>query len=378
MSPSGDLLSWKDCALVFVKRLASEKWTKTGLGQFRTGDHITTVKEVIAKPLPWGQKLPSEFRGLDARKNGHADYSETRELQKVKGHDEYIDLKTYQRVLFAEHILDPPEVSENEQVVKYNSLEITLPSGVKLDDKKGMPITVNRYTVVVECVREENGGGEVNERENSSPSYFSYLLPINNLHYKYGTVIESPTRVYEIGTIVVSESPSKKLWDIQYHKYQLYYYDVDAQKYVSYAVSSSVPVASYNGLVWWKEKDRLEVTPTFVDMDEEGKGQVYFHKDRSVCIDTELVDSCRHIDTLDQCSREPQFIFAANEDGLLLIDLSTGSATSLIEDNMGHSWTTVFPGYVGDTFYVGCWTGETIKRHVKPPWLGMKQAEPWE
>lgn len=98
MHLSGDLLSWRDCTLVFVKRLSSGKWKPTDLHEFQLPEGDNTVKMLTATVMDNGEKLPANFHGIDAQKDYKPDYTETRELLEFDDGQGYMDLKTLRKV----------------------------------------------------------------------------------------------------------------------------------------------------------------------------------------------------------------------------------------------------------------------------------------
>lgn len=61
----GDLETWQDVVLVFVKRLESGLWTKTDiLEKAELKGNNKPKKFVIGKELKFGEKLPPSFVSL--------------------------------------------------------------------------------------------------------------------------------------------------------------------------------------------------------------------------------------------------------------------------------------------------------------------------
>ncbi|KAG5358936.1 hypothetical protein CJU90_3660 [Yarrowia sp. C11] len=359
MSPSGELKTWADCALVFAMRVGSKKWTETDLAVFPRGDFFSPVRRFHVRELQWGLALPDDFRGLDARKNGCVDFSENRELLEVQGCEELFDLKEGRPVKAMkckiDRYRDATSLNEDDMVIMYKNLEIILPWKEVMDPEFVTDIAINKHTVVVTCMND------------ATRDPFFMVFPIDKLHYNDATMLEAYGRVYEIGTVVVHQTDEEEC--------VLYYYDMDTQKYESYGEYESVPVASYNGLIWWKEgesdyaDDTLPVAPTFVDMDQEEESREFFRKDKTIYMDTYGERSCVALkfSEFNQCSREPQFIFANQGSGMILLDLSGGTVTDLINiykagdgcDSDGRG-TFVFPGFVGNIFHVRCYPPATV------------------
>ncbi|KAG5361739.1 hypothetical protein CJU90_3159 [Yarrowia sp. C11] len=362
MSPSGELKTWADCALVFAKRLASNRWTEIDdLHDFPMAD-LAPVRRFPVRELEWGQKLPANFRGLDARKNDSADISETRELLEVDMPDmhfskKYFDLKNFRPVEVPTSKFDKMQDVRRRGkglVIKYKNLKITLPYDKVADAALVDDIAINKHSVIVRCITPTH-------------TYLYFVFPIHQLHYKNATILRKSGQLYEIGTVVVHQR-------LKGNKSILYYYNVDTRRYERYGRYRSAPVASYNGLIWWKESDTkfrngdLPIAPTFMDTNKQ-ENQVYFRKDKMICMDTDNEYSCIGLkdSTFHQCSREPQFVFSDEGRSMMLLDLSAGSVTELKNvfkvgggrDDDGRG-TFVFTGFVGNTFYARCYPPDTV------------------
>lgn len=362
MQPSGDLLTWRDCALVFVKRLSSGKWTTTDLGNFRLDKEDRPVKMLTATIMDDGEKLPASFRGLDAQKDGKADYTEKRELLEFDYGEGHMNLKTLRGVeLERDYQACVISFTEDSTVVKYKGMEIFLPLDVVLYHAPShCPVTVNRETVII----------RLQDRT-------CYVLPINKLHHKHATHFRSYRDAYELGNVVVKQLNSRS-------GHGILYYDVDDQKYVEFETHSrgAWPIASYNGLIWWYSRlescgftTRKAVFPTFVDMDD---GKVYYRQDKSFDLPSD-----KSWEDLHQCTREQRFLICEFGRGLLLVDLATGTTTELINPHKARNESEeddqyeceefgqgvyVFPGFVGDNFDVRCldpWTVMEYQREVR-------------
>ncbi|KAG5359039.1 hypothetical protein CJU90_3772 [Yarrowia sp. C11] len=349
MSPSGEVKSWADCAVVFVNRLSSKKWTTTDLRALPRPTRYSPVHIVHVRELQWGQKLPVDFHELDFP-SFNSGCSDPRELLQVEDCEQYFDLKGFRPVEKEKSkTVDSEKVSQDKDViVKYKNLEITLPS----EDDCVKDIVINKHSVVVQCLKATE----------DVPYYF--LFPIDKLHYKHASSKLVEGRVREIGTLLVHQC------DFDRHK--LYHYSVDAQKYVSTGkVFKTAPVASYNGLIWWQEdrgifaEESLPLVPTFVDE----KGSFYFREDKIICLKLDNVlfgDDLRRT-LFKQCSREPRFLYGHNITGVVLLDLESGIVTDLenpFQDDpgWGNNGTApyIFPGFVGNLFYVRCWPPDTV------------------
>ncbi|KAG5358898.1 hypothetical protein CKK34_5211 [Yarrowia sp. E02] len=375
MCPDGDLKSWSDCAVVFAKRLSSKKWVPTKLVSFPTVNKIAPVRKIHVRELEWGQKLPSDFRGLDVQTSYCMDSSETRELVKLDD-DMYFDLKAFQPApVFRERFDQNVRIEGGEMIITYKGLEITLCAETVVDAELIEDITIGKYSVIVRHEEYDDLGS------------CHYVFPIHNLHYKNAVFFHhGDCRLYEIGSVVVCE--------LDEDEFALYYYDVDRQQYVKFGKShfSSKPVASYNGLIWWQEKNEdredllVAVAPLFWDLE---KGQTYTRVDKSIFIEAFVGNGCSALtkERFSQCSREKQFLVAPYEQGIVLLDLKTGSVTDLRnlfldgkdddedfredrsflyldgkddDEDFREDRSFVFLGFVGNTFYARCWPLATV------------------
>lgn len=196
------------------------------------------------------------------------------------------------------------------------------------------PITIKSLTVEVRCVES------------------SFVFPRDRLHYNYAW--EYPSHHHSMvlkNTFVLKVCGPKS-------KHSYLFWDTLRNRSVVYAPETiSVPVASFNGLIWWVAKDKL-IIPTFIDM--HNPGAVYSRRTRVVSLKdrNEGLRKAQRLkmDSFRQCSRSlgaEQFIVRRSERGLLLlVDLLAGTVTHIMTDcvNGSSTYQHIFLGYEGDRF----------------------------
>ncbi|KAG5358348.1 hypothetical protein CJU89_4875 [Yarrowia sp. B02] len=236
MKPQAEMRSWADCALVFVKRIQSSKWTL--VDHFRDISKKrkdSPVKDLLAVELKKGEKLPENFQS----------FRDTR-----------------------------PSSSEGEIVVAYGGFEITLPMQ-RPENVREIEVGENVLLVKFDADR--------------------YISPRDKLHYKHASVYHYAGGGFDVSVLeggflmddvfVVGKAPEfkhgKKRKRVEKDRgFTFKFFNTYSKKFIrctpdSFAEAFANPVACYNGLIWWFMNDR-DFVPTFLDR---LSGKLYVRKD---------------------------------------------------------------------------------------------------
>lgn len=329
------LPTWADCALVFISRIRNRyRWTQvTDLNKLYLPPRFSPVVDLVAKPLLPNHTLPEGFTGLishdELKCSGLCD----------KFHEQngwVMNLNTYGYSLAPQDVITLVRAGASGTLILYMGLHITLPPKVfplPPTQTDTCPITIKSHTVEVRCVE------------------YSFVFPRNRLHYNYAWDYPShhESMVLE-NTFVLKVCVSKG-------KDSYLFWNAQSNRPVIYAPDTiSVPVASFNGLIWWVAKDKL-IIPTFIDL--HNPGVIYSRRTRVVSLkdpNEGLRKAQRQVmDNFRQCSRSlgaEQFIMRRSERGLLLVDLLAGTVTDIITDCVkgGSTYQHIYPGYEGHRF----------------------------
>lgn len=237
----GDLETWQDVVLVFVKRLESGLWLKT--------DNIDSVelignnkpkKTVVGKELKFGEKLPSSFVSLTD--SSGCDAKACEHMHVVSDNDEYLmNPWTLESQRYPEEYEVVSRDSE-ETIIRVKDVEITLPTFIFTQNILG-EFSVRLYRSTV-CFRMSGGG--------------LLAMPRDRPHYMNAIPFLEPYTLFEVGD---------HFWEKKSGEFCLIdFSDRDMKEYYGCSFSfTAFPAASYNGLIWLQLPNQCLV-PTFIDL----------------------------------------------------------------------------------------------------------------
>lgn len=330
MQPEDEMNTWGLCALVFVGRLRSNKWSTVNcLNKLYAKRKETPVEQLVAVELKPYEKLSDEFMGL-------------RSDESLWVGGKHLDLKTLETVNGFERF-EYLDSNEKEYDILYKGITITLPEEAVIDTypphthfKLPYPITVNRLYITVRC------------------EGYSYIFPRSHPHYRYANKHFKNTGSFEMNNVAGIKVGFP---GIECSKQEYRFLDPRTRRLREYMPRCrAVPKACYNGLFWWVEKNR-NVIPTFIDLEK--PGVMYYRKDKIITVDEgDLLD-----EKLRARRRGPyakgefeqsteagntRFMTKQSDRGLLIIDLNSGKVTECVDPNdTGNGEPSVFiPGFL--------------------------------
>ncbi|CAG82800.1 hypothetical protein B0I72DRAFT_144621 [Yarrowia lipolytica] len=320
----GDLKTWQDVALVFVRRLESEKWVeKDRIDNVEATSNGRPKKTVVGKKLKFGKKLPPTFTSMTDSSACESLVCEHMHILSGPAGDEFLmDPWTLQS---RQHPEEYEFVSQNseETVIKLQGVEITIPSFVfRQRIILDISFHLGRSTVYVHL----HGGG-------------CLIMSRDKPHYGHALTILEPYSAYDAGDVSVSK---------QTDGYHLA--NIANQSLVKYTSSTSAaPVACYNGIVWLNLREMKCLVPTFIDLSTPGK--VYYRADR-IITDTELMEN--------RCSQgsksrdAAQFLVGMTARGLDVVDLVEGTVTAVSRHYGKPDQALCFVGFNQGQFQAWC------------------------
>lgn len=391
MYPEDEMNTWALCALVFVRRLHSKKWqSQREMNRIApTVRKPTPSHEVVATELELGEKLPCDFEPLD----GEVIEVQTDEVSHWKrmtnngNHESRHHPKPefpYLHLKYMQCIPEEPTKEdkfktvcsdEKKTVIKFKpggepSMMLILPPSVKLMRKDSYgpgPVQAQKHHIVVRCQV-----GDDSRRGYSSYDFGTvYVFPRNKpLHHKNAIQYKFNYRNLKEFCGIHMDSSGNYSGG---HKYV--FGDTHHGVLREYASTTAVPVAVYNGLIWFCSKG-TKVLPTFVDLQQ--PGVVFYRRDKIVMLEESKSSSGE----FRQCTKQGlgRFLFRNFTGGILVIDLANTTATTVVNPNEGqYDGPNIVMGFVNDKFWAKYVSHETMKKYeaaklwkVKP-----KQRNPW-
>lgn len=333
----GDLASWQDCALVFVTRL--KRWTPVStLDDIRVpGEPVPKTKTVLAMPLNALERLPDGFTPLVEHHAYCEDFS----------CEHFHSLSSYKIHVLnpRDYSLVPPDMrfdiqfhgsfTEEHGTPPYGNLysfrgyEFLVSNDYPIHER--VPIRLGRSTIVV------------NGREQSM------VLPKTSGGSNYTQGISYASGDFwddmEVGNVFFLTTSSYHDNEFQDEAYSIA--DFVHNKFVHYVTTAdvdSLPVATYNGFIWWHMHYHTSLVPTFIDLQNPGK--VYYKKDR-IIRGPRMSQFKQGSKTFDAS----RFVVASKDKKMALYDLSTGIVTvvAAAEDSK-RDIVRFFPGFVDGEF----------------------------
>lgn len=374
MRPEGDMTSWADCVLVFVKRLAS--WTGvTSLDQIKVKSNPIKPKiNVRAVDLKHKEQLPEGFVDLENHSHDCSSYCGRLHLTHDMVKDECATVplnpeyppeqcewirKTcdMSKALLDPHAqslrFEPLEkmtlVAQEDDALVYRAygVEMTLPRHVR--NNKMTVRFFNNHVVL---------------RTNNST--FIFPRGKNTLHYK--NAVELRFRFEEdkeVGPVYVGCHTEARQHTLM---------DPFRPGFVPFG--AKLPLAFYNGLIWYA--NNRDIIPTFMDLQT---GKFYYKQEAVITTGTGNPHSSPTDWRGSQVPKAPicHPVLQDGSSGLTILDLRTGQQTFVenpdydagsVSDNFS-SW---FPGYVGDKFHIKRIPHEVTKLYTMDAY-GLEEDE---
>lgn len=315
--PEEDISSWAACALVYVKRLKrGKKWSVTDdLSKLNFGSRKTTpVKTLLAKEV-------------DSEENSVVPFNSFK-------------IENSQREFWNAQVSVNQEGETVVQVKDFDK-QIVLPPGTDFETHAVyMPFVVLlRDTMVV--------------RHNQTTMW---VFPKSDPHYKRAL----NTHTFHFDAFELSKVFGVVINRPYVGERELYnFLDNRTGTLREFAPPTHAePVASYNGLMWWKIKEKYLV-PTFIDVDDPHK-KIYYRKDKIISVKEDGLYQTQFY----QCDRKDdgssRFVISSTRRGVLFIDLATSTVTEVIsqakdvflDGQKCSDRVKWFPGFVEEKFDV--------------------------
>jgi hypothetical protein len=338
--PVDDFNSWTDCVLVFVARLRSWQSAES-VDDIDVSAKKEERRTVIGLEIKGDEPLPSNFTGL-------TDNSGDILTESIKvGGDEHTYVRSQLTLESLEHEVFPVVVAEDHDktVIKCRDLEVTLPPSIKSQDfLEFEPLTITESFVALYL-----NTGQV------------YAVPRDKPHFDHGFYFHGTSEEpREMGGVLVTTETLRE-WR-QTDRRQFWLANLETRQMVDYAAVSqdSSPVASYNGLIWWKKgvPSRQFVVPTFVDL--ASPDRVYYRADSAITGLTSLQTRQGSVSR-----NSTQFVLGKTGliSGLHVIDLASGIVTDIVtpRDWQRQNHIEVFAGFVDYNFQARIMGAEEIR-----------------
>lgn len=338
-----DVATWADCALVFVARL--DTWTEVeSLDDFDVSQAIvrTNTHTVVAVELKEDEKLPRDFIGMVDHEAGNCTKYSCEfyhSLDNISILDQ-MNMWTLEQVKHDFGNFEVMHHTQEETLLIYNGQDITIPMGmsigVEITAKMG-PSTVmfTQFSWLAITSREMREVPLVLPEIRSTP-------PLE-VHLDDTIIVRSKDYLASVALLVACTFKMLS-WE--------------TEEMVTYAQSDThnhVPVALYQGLVWWNELGH-SLIPTFVDLDR--PGFVYYKPEKVIATGhtkgTNFVQGSR--------SRYSQQFVQTTSASANFFDLETGTVTSVVSPQ-GCSFGRVFGGFVFGNFVPRCVSRELAQKY---------------
>lgn len=386
MYPEDEMNTWALCALVFVRRLNSKKWQppKEMNKIPQTIRKLTPLHEVVATELELGEKLPYDFEAIDGEVI-EVQTDEVRHWKQTTHNGRYGNTHNpkpefpYFHLKYLQCVRQEPKKEEdkfkticsNEKhtIIKFKPggepcKMIILPPLMKLmrNEYDITPVEARKHHIIVRCQRDNRDGYDtrmVYVFDRNKPLHFK-----NAINYKFNY-----KEVKEISNIHF-ETSSKYSGGDQY-----LFGSTQHGRMLAYGSATAVPVAVYNGLIWWCYKGS-KLFPTFVDVQQPGE-KVFCRKDKIV-----MVDEKRTFGDMNNQFRQStkpgmgRFVLRDLNNGVLVIDLANTTATNIVNPNQGqHLGPNIVMGFVDDKFCAKYVSTATMKKYEEAKLWKTKPKE---
>lgn len=325
MKPQGDMLNWRDCALVMVAR---QLWPATeSVDNIRVPWTDPCVRYLVAEKLEYKQTLPATFSSLQQDGFNRPQLSQRLHLERDNKVFAVLDPWTLQCNQDVGGKLTYVKKNTSETVISYYGKEITLPANSVV---KAIGYYTN-YIVV----------------ETSAWFLFNRAKP---LHFLNAMSSSNKTTGYPVADTYVM------LYGAPLKQYVLTNLAGGNALQCGKPTRASI-VAVYDGLVWWQTANKAQIIPTFPS----GSGLKYNIK-RAVCLPEQARTALFQVDR----PGNTRFLTGKNESDTFLVDLQSRTVTMLV--GSGATEGKFFPGYEDDKFKLWEMDGETVKKYTDGMW----------
>lgn len=332
MARDEELVSWALCVLVFVGRLRRpDRWAiaEDVIGLYHRR-RVSPLQVLVPPQLEHGDKLPGSFKPLNVDiqvelENGGSLDPFTLKITRDSKDEKHKVIKS----------------DDKELVIEYQGIKITLPPNTVLDNTPKLPqhqqpiISIHKYFIVVRCKEDH------------------FLLSRARPHYRYGLDFPPPGDYtsMEVGEVFVLMLLGKYGVSLP-----LFYTDWGFKFYNPRG--ANLPVASYNGLIWFTNK--TNIIPTFVDLNR--PDVIYYRKDRIVSLPLEeaISEEAKEI-SQSSSSGYRRLLYKKSKKGMMVIDLAKTVITEIVAP--GGDSDTVIPGFVNNKFAARYISDETRERY---------------
>lgn len=301
ITPSDDFRTWRDCALVFVTRLKT----------WHNANHLDSIhieprqggrKTVVGMELKRNEKLSPNF-SIMADSHG-CPYS--------CQHMHVIDATEQHCFTRDPWTLETSNESDSHAVVYVE------------DDKTIIEVTGDvRVTLPSSFIKPEEITDSQPLKETESflvvnlKNGLKYAMPRDQPHYENGMDIPAAYDIVsDVGGILVC-------WNRENFQ-KFFAADFQSKTFKEFTMSEETRLdAFYNGLMWWKKKDRKVLIPTFVDLEDPDK--VYYSANRAITgVAPYLAAQCSR-------ARAAQFcIGSGGDDTIDIVDMARGIVTNVL------------------------------------------------
>ncbi|KAG5359154.1 hypothetical protein CJU90_3889 [Yarrowia sp. C11] len=357
LKPEGDVKTWADCVLVFVSRLTSDKCRRVDNGFVKKSNipSAKPTKAVLSLQL-LSDTMPAAFEGFD----DHREFCCSAACDRLHLHNvkqgalmnpwtKEIESFTPRTMGFTRQTNNK---DEEETVISFQNVEITLPGVVKETDLRPNgsflrlpPIVVTSELVIVTTATDQ------------------FVLPRETPHYnnpdtlKFSTPPEYRSTI-QFGDVFANIS-----------KHGLWIYDPHVKELVQVDNTSGTkhlfPIDMHAGLVWYIYNERCLV-PTFTD--KKTPDALYCHEDKIISLPT-------HVDVraIRRCRRfeNSHFLTIPGSRGsIYMVDLDSGVVTEVIPSE-GHDFegkAKIFLGWVDGKFQALDICTETVLKYMESHW----------
>lgn len=360
MAPEGDLQTWQDVVLVFVKRLQNGVWKKSkNLDTVELKGNDTPPEIVVGKELKFGEKLPSSFVSLTDSSACQARVCEHVHVVSSDNREFLMDPWTGESRAYPDEFEVVSRGSE-DTIIRVKNMEITVPTLLFAQN----PFSVRFYRSTVLCDIQDGAT--------------LLVMPRENPHHVNGFTFRHPFSKFEIGDVFVVEANAGDYYLVDFADKRLTRYHL--------AALCGFPVAFYHGLIWLQHSYKECLVPTFLDL--QSPEQLYYRPDRAIVGTSFKNERCvqgsnqRHSD---------RFLVGTStststaKSGLDLVDLVEGTVTR-VRPHLAHpDFAEVFVGFNRGKFQarymqagVGIRTRERILSENdvdEDPWFGGENQE---
>lgn len=286
----GEMSTWADYTLVFMKRISGGRWKWTSslknLKEFQHREPI--IKPLICQTIKSEEELPDTFQKFESLPA--------------------VNQKTYSKftVLRDKH----GEGNEYDVLVESENIKITLPSKARVRS-----VSIRKGTIVVDTKGKKKN---------------NYLFPPGVTNYLEAIEFEPCDKVFQVSDNICGiEEQTTVERHLEFHFKDRHY--EGGRTLIVEAYSSMDPAASYNGLVWWLSQP-CYLIPTFVDF--KTPKRIYFREDKIIWLDSKnplyySISRCREdirhfgITPHGQGGGGNRFVAAASTFGTVIADLAT-------------------------------------------------------